>query len=106
MPEKKMISKAISKNTYNKLKQLTFLENKKLYKVAEDILKLFISNNKSILEKEEDPKVAVSVKIDAETANQFSQICKKMGIRQDKLIEKAVDNYIKQNDIKLIKNNL
>ena len=104
MGKSKMINKAISKDTYNKLRQLTFFENKKLYQISEEIFRLFIDENKSILE-EEDPKATIlSVKIDEKIAKEFAKISKKMGVRQDKLIEKAVDDYIEQNNIKLIKN--
>jgi len=98
----KMINKKIPKSISYALKHLSFLENKKLYEISEEIIKHYIDKHKDVLEKEEvEPLVNFSVRIDKELADKFGIISKKTGIRQDKLLEQAVNEYIKDKKIKL-----
>jgi len=99
--EKKMINKLIPQKTAYQLKQLGFLENKKLYEISEDILKHFIEKNKEVLSKPDEPLKTFSVRIDKQVADNFATLSKKMGIRQDRLLQQAIEEYIKDKKLKI-----
>jgi len=99
--EKKMINKLIPKKTSYQLKQLGFLENKKLYEISEDVLKHFIEKNRNILNEPDEPLKTFSVRISKKIADDFAALSKKMGIRQDKLLQQAIDEYIKDKNLKI-----
>jgi len=96
----KMINKQISKSTSYMLKQLGFLQNKKLYEVSEDIIGHFVKKHEDVLKASDEPLVTFSVRINKDLADKFATISKKLGIRQDKLLQQAVDEYIKDKKIK------
>ena len=102
MSDTKMINKMVPSSVIYNLKQIGIQENKKMYELTEEILNYFINNHKKILEQEEEPLQGLSVRINKETANTFAKLSKKMGIRQDKLISQAINEYVQDNEIELI----